>query len=213
MKKNIFILFGVGVLVIGHILMTLIFLSPDNLIKNKLGKTAFHYMKPFFYQNWHLFSPNPGISSTKLWVRCEGLKGKWNDWEDPFSSIQEDFYKNRFSGKGKLLRVYQELSKGVVKEYDDIKEKCMKEKNDTKFCLNPSNYMKELLSGPAYQLADDFAMMVCSKRKDGVGYQVKVITFFPKKYSERNDDSKQWSRVEDITFPKQYWGLFAGKGI
>ena len=89
----------------------------------------------------------------------------------------------------------------------------MKEKNDTKFCLNPSNYMKELISGHAYQLADDFAMMVCSKRKDGVGYQVKVITFFPKKYSERNDDSKQWSRVEDITFPKQYWGLLAGKGI
>ena len=213
MGKKICILAGIGTLVIGHILMTLIFLSPDNLIKNNMGKTAFNYMKPFFYQNWHLFSPNPGFSSTKLWVRCKETEGKWSNWQDPFSSIQEDFHKNRLSGKGKLLRVYQQLSKGVVKQYDDIKEKCMKEKNDTKFCLNPNNYMKELSSGPAYQLADDITMMLCMEKNKASGYQIKVITFFPKKYSERHDESKQWSRVEDITFPEQHWGSFAGSGL
>ena len=63
-----------------HLGMTLIYLSPPNLLKQELGARAERYMGTLFYQNWHLFSPEPGMKR-----QSDGIN---DDWSKRFSELR-----------------------------------------------------------------------------------------------------------------------------
>ncbi len=181
-----------------HALMTAVYLSPPNLLKAAVGPTSAQYMNRFFYQNWHLFSPNPGIATTRLWVRCQ-IDGQWSGWAEPMEKIQDEYYGNRFSGKGKVLYVYNGIPMLLAKAFDQAQDACLQKGGGR--C--PDNEVRQMLkSTDRYLLAQRYAKSVCELEgaKDGsFSYQFKIMTFEPMKYSERAQGEK-WSSVKETVF-------------
>ena len=189
-----------------HLTMTAIYLSPPNLLKIEYIDLAQKYMGPFFKQNWHLFSPDPGFSSSKLWLRCQDNNKKWSHWADPFSKVLTSHHQNRFNGSGNLFRVYNQLIKQVYDKYHQERTACMKinHKNDkSKFrkCSH-ENTIKKILTSNQYKLAAKFSYSFCKQQMGNIfsQFQFKILNFWPKKFSERNNKSKKWNRVEEINF-------------
>src|SRR5712692_339797 len=118
---------GVVVIVFNHLLMTAIYLSPANLLKKGLGRAAYSYMLPLFFQNWHLFSPYPTINSTKLAVRCRKAGQGWSSWRDPLDDLYAKHYHYRISGHGKLIYVYGEIAIALDREFNRKRAECLED--------------------------------------------------------------------------------------
>lgn len=199
----------------GHVLLTLIYLSPPNIAQEHLGGVAERYMKPLFHQNWHLFSPNPGISTRKLAVRCQSDEDQWSDWFDPTEALIAQHNANRFSGVGKLLYVYRAVGDDLRKHIEKRMTQCQKRRasalpeQDLEATLDaglgalvtadspapatdcsPEALMDEIIDGPEFALAIRYSEHVCLGYGDeaGVettGLQFKLLEFFPVKYADR----------------------------
>lgn len=109
----------------GHVLLTLVYLSPPNIAQEHIGAVAQSYIKPLFSQRWHLFSPNPGVSTRKLGVRCES-DDAWSEWFDPTEDLIAQHNANRFSGVGKLLYVYRAVGDDLRREIAKQNVACLK---------------------------------------------------------------------------------------
>lgn len=111
----------VCLLVANHLLMTASYLSPPNLLRLSLQDASNKYMPALFSQNWHMFSPDPGITSTKLAVRCKDKVSAWGPWEDPTEQLYRKYYHNRMSGCGKLLILYRYVAVSLYDAHQSIK--------------------------------------------------------------------------------------------
>lgn len=195
-----------------HVLMTLVYLSPPNLLKQALGETAERYMAPLFYQNWHLFSPEPGISSTKFAFQCLPEGGEWGPWRDPLVSLHDDFYAHRIGGYGKLIYVYRDLAIGLKQSMRRVQAACLErypEDDPTRYVACDSNaMMEEVAPEPSFELAMRFTRTACTALLDPgerlAGYTFKTLEFFPLKYSERvsgEAEGQHWSKVIEVPYP------------
>ena len=99
---------GLGILfVVFHLGMLAIYHGPPSITKLKAGQFATSYINPLLGQNWHLFSPNPGISHSILSVRCKNTGEDWRDWHDPAQPLESEFNSRPLSGLGVVLRIYR----------------------------------------------------------------------------------------------------------
>lgn len=195
-----------------HLGITLVYLSPANLLKKEGGQFADRYMKVLFYQNWHLFSPEPGISTTKFAFRCYPEGGEWGQWHDPLVSLHEDFYKHRVGAYGKLIYVYRDLAIGLKQALGRHQRTCLERypEDDPQRYLEcaPSPMMVQMVDEPSFELAMRFTRTACSALIDPdqqlAAYTFKTLEFFPLKYSEREEGvaaERPWSKVVEIPYP------------
>ena len=99
---------GLGILfVIFHLGMLTIYHGPPSITKLEAGQFAKAYIDPILHQNWHLFSPNPGISHAILGVRCKYTGEDWREWYDPAQPLESEFNSRPISGLGVVLRIYR----------------------------------------------------------------------------------------------------------
>lgn len=189
-----------------HLLMTAIYLGPPNLAKLELQKLVFRYMEPVFIQNWHLFSPMPAISSTKMPVRCQASNGTWTEWVDPLEDLYATHYRTRISGHGKLLMLYRAVGADLHERLAEQRGQCLAEANeegsDPELC-GLSHLAPRVEDQPERALASRYASEICSANL-GEQYQAsqfKVMDFVPVKFSERNTSTARWGSVTEVTFP------------
>jgi hypothetical protein len=182
-----------------HIAMTAVYLMPNNLIKNRINGFLYGYMEPLFYQNWHLFSPNPGISWTKLLVNCGSDDGQISRTIEPFATIQSNHNRNRMSGRGKLLYVYRNIGDKLFELHQDALQECRHLNRDK--VSNSEIFLKDVNScaknkriefahsSPMYQKFEPHAKMLCAKHKDGQDKNLTlkgltITQLHPTKYSK-----------------------------
>lgn len=205
----------------GHLFSTLVYLSPPNVAKEHFGELADAYMRPLFYQNWHLFSPNPGISSRKLAVRCGAAEEPWGEWFDPLEGLVAEHYENRVSGTGKLLYVYRavgdDLRLKMKKKMATCQQRLVDAAPDPEWLpepgevaeqCSPEALMDELVATDEFALAIRYTQRVC---EESVGdpasldrLQFKLLEFFPVKYAERDQaeaTGRRWGKVHEVFFP------------
>jgi hypothetical protein len=197
----------VSLLTATHVAMTAIYLSPPNLLQQTVGEIVQDYMSPLFYQNWHLFSPRPGITSTKLAVRCHDADAGWTAWLDPLVTLYDEHYKYRVLGYGKVLYVYREIAIDLRQTLRVAQAECLERAADQpgrEASCRDEEAVHRIRDSPPYELATRFAERTCRDwervaRLDDV--QFKLLEFFPLKYSERHERDKRWSQVEEVVFP------------
>lgn len=195
---------GVSMAVAIHIGMIAVYLSPPNLIRKEIGLVADRYTGMLFYQNWHLFSPTPGITSTKFAVRCRDRGSDWTGYFDPVESMYAAHYRSRALGYGKVLYVYREIGIGLKQEVDRKRAECyakLGRGDDEARCA--ANRMIPTI-GPSFalDLARRYSAQTCADRGMGGGdVQFKIVEFFPLKYSERGQTGRRWSHVDEVVFP------------
>lgn len=197
--KRIFAILVIGVGLF-HAGMTALYLSPSNLVKLSIDPWVHAYMGPLFYQDWHLFSPNPGFSSFEFWIRCKVMGKEWTQWSDPFRDLQLAHYHNRMTGKGKLLYVYRGIATNIYDRYEVELNECENEKE--KDC-GRSVILARVKKSPVYEVARRFAGDYCASvlktEPQYTIHEIKVVNLFPKKYSARNDTAK-WGQVIERSF-------------
>ena len=196
---------GVSMVVATHILMIAVYLSPPNLVRRSIGLTADRYTGMLFYQNWHLFSPTPGITSTKFAVRCRNEGSDWSGYFDPVEGMYAAHYRSRVLGYGKVLYVYREIGMGLKEEIDRKRAECYAKlgRNDDETRCAADEIIPTIGQSFAYDLARRYAAQTCTDRGMGGGdVQFKIVEFFPLKYSERNQPDRRWSHVDEMIFPQ-----------
>lgn len=211
----------IGIPFAWHVCATALYLGPVNLLEIELQNAVKTYMHPLFYQNWHLFSPNPGISSDIMQLRCKRADEKdWRKWVDPTEGIRHRFNQNRMSGRGKVLYIYRQLPKGVFDSYRKQQKTCMSqetkkrkeagEKIDTQALSRNEcgydNVLPLVREQREYRLARRFALDVCEATYgDGVNdiqTQIRVGRVMPKPFTERHT-KERWGRVVNLQFPTE----------
>ena len=210
----------------GHIAATLVYLSPPNIAKQHFGTAAEEYITPLFRQRWHLFSPNPGISSQKMAIRCGDREGSWSPWFDPLEGLTMDHYDNRISGNGKLLYLYRALGNDLRRDMkhrmlecqEDRYEKAEEEGREPPDRIvddagaeihpcSPEALMDDLVATEQFTMAARYADQVCEAyMADGdVGrVQFKLLEFFPVEYGKRDKadaEGVNWGKVHEVVFP------------
>lgn len=206
---------AVGLVVFQHLLMTVLYLLPANVAKRSLGEKVQAYMEPLFYQNWHLFSPDPGISSTHMVVRCQNEDGQWTSWLEPNKPLQDRIDRNRVSSFTKLIYVYRGIPTGLQRDLNDLVVRCLEEAQEdpnaaaeaVETC-NPRNLAPLMQGSESFELAARYAAMACNAvlqtENQGLSsVQFQVLQFFALQYTERHlAEQKPWSRVVEVTFPE-----------
>lgn len=205
-----------------HLMLTLVYLSPPNIAQERLGELARSYMVPLFRQNWHLFSPNPGISTRKLAIRCQGEGEEWGEWFDPLEGLVQEHYADRLSGVGKLLYVYRAIGDDLRVELAERTAACRlrvvraataagpgkAEPPDPSACSSAA-LMDEMVRTREFALASRYASLVCEESADSgpatvERVQFKLLEFFPVKYADREEadaSGRRWGEVREDFFP------------
>ncbi len=170
-----------------HLLMIFVYLGPPNLLQYQWGNFAFGYMQNIFYQNWHLFSPNPGINSVKFAVRCADENGHWSHWKDPFAGALERHQLTRITGYGKVLALFDDIAQSLKKE------------------VATKTRLDQALQETPKQLARRFAVDYCltrhpEKPEHLEAIQFKVMEFSPVPFTKVQDAKYLWDRVVEIPF-------------
>ena len=92
-----------------HVFMLVLYLGPENPLKETLGQTNQAYISPLLSQDWHLFSPDPATDYRALAVRCKADGELWSEWFNPLDRLEKAHDKNPMGGSGKVLSIYQGL--------------------------------------------------------------------------------------------------------
>lgn len=99
-----------AVYTIAHFSIIILHAGPVNPISVKLQKYINAYVSPFFYQNWHLFAPNPVTTNFHLFMQVrykepgvsESVESPWLDVITPFLEQNE---KSLFSPYNRMVRL------------------------------------------------------------------------------------------------------------
>ena len=143
----------------------------------------------------NLFAPEPATSSLLLWYRCDAKgSGEWSKWMDPLSHLIREHQQNRFTHRGKLMYVYQGLSRNLLNDYVTKKNSMNCRDKDC-----DSKVITEISKDPHYKMAQKFVSSLCLSQKSNVS-QFQILKVYPKSYSKRHE-KKPYSKIESVMFP------------
>jgi hypothetical protein len=219
LKKGIFnfVLVLLSVYTIVHFSIIVLHAGPINPISAKLQPFINVYVKPFFYQNWHLFAPDPITTNFRLYVQVRytemGMtKPVESPWIDVMTPLLEKNEKTIFSPHNRMIR----LGLGYVHAlqlggFDELTYKVLN-KATKKEQLN--THIEESLQQQAEFQADNLYRYVSAFAKaaypDKKILEIRIMTGRQEAvpYSKRNDDSykveehytiHEWRKlVEDV---------------
>jgi hypothetical protein len=193
-----------------HLFMIFVNLGPPNLLKLHFGPFAHQYMHRFFYQNWHLFSPNPAISSSKFAVRCADDEGQWSSWKDPFAGLQERHQLTRITGYGKVLMLFGDIAHSLKQAASAGMKPC--EGAD----CEEERQITRRIQEQAQDLATRFSIIYCRERHPErpaslSAIQYKILEFFPVQFTERGQAQQKWEKVIELPFEPITWPKAGGR--
>ena len=145
-------------------------------------------MDSLFSQNWHLFSPNPGISFTRLAVSCHA-----QPWIDPLLEYQNRHDVTRILAYGKVLAIYEDNFLEIKKFYSEELRKCHIE--NCKPALFQDRIRKNKVVEKIRKYADSYCGSTVTFQQTN---SIKLLEFFPKKYSDRSS-SLPWSKIVEYS--------------
>jgi hypothetical protein len=199
-----------------HIGMTAMYLLPSSIVRNAARPLWTPYMSTLFHQNWHLFSPDPALSSTKLAVQCRWADDASSEWIDPAEQVLSSSYGfRRLLGYGKLLYIIRDIPRALQRAMVTAHERCNAERGTEVTsglipaegeCAFPA-LVAEVTREGAGAAARDFAVGICRAIEHDAELatvDIKVIDFMPLKYSERDrfaSEGVRWSRVSETIYP------------
>ncbi|MEO8759262.1 MAG: DUF5819 family protein [Bacteroidia bacterium] len=103
MKIFRFILIALfGLFLIIHVLFTLVYTLPENIIYSSIKQKASIYINPLFNQGWALFAPTPQVNK-KVYVSYLQDDNKWSVWQNPFKKYLAKHQLHRFTANGKIV--------------------------------------------------------------------------------------------------------------
>lgn len=178
-----------------HLAAIAVYLGPDeSLLKQRFGRAAYNYVEPLFYQNWHLFSPNPGVRSNRMLFRCHS-PGQTSGWLDPMASARDAFAVNRLNGVGRVLNIQHSVADDLLK--------FIVEKGKTCNCSMEEAIRRFARESPQLPPILRYGARVCSelgRSPDAVDLRIVVLSPIP--YSERDKPhDSPWGKVETYDFP------------
>lgn len=197
-----------------HIGMTALYLSPSSIVRRETQSLWAPYMSTLFHQNWHLFSPDPGLASTKLAVQCHWDDGASSDWIDPAEPVLSASYGGRrLLGYGKLMYIIREIPRGLQRDMVVAYNECRKQhgpadpadsaNDECTLAILAADVSRHGAGAAARNFAIDVCLGVAHDRPlSAVDY--KVIDFMPLKYSDRArfaDEGIGWSQVIETAYP------------
>lgn len=167
-----------NVIIVFHVIMISLHLSPDNPIKAKYKGLVNSYMSPLFTQNWNLFAPEPPTSSSKLWIKCNR-----GSWLDPAQSILTKHQAIRAGNWVKVLYVYRYHSREMIKLLNLVTEKNKCDKQD----LNC--YSRYVMDSPTYRTIRRMAIDGCTNHLGSSPSQIQVMVIVSpvRPYSKRKE--------------------------
>ncbi len=177
-------LFFSGFIVI-HVVLTAFHLMPLNPISLKFKKITDIYIGRVFSQNWKLFAPEPGSSSTKLFYKCHD-GNQWTPSLDPFDSLNNYHYKVLPSGVSKLLYVFNNVGKDFY--WEKISLDASKENIGEREFQKTKEYKNMRI------LLKNLCFIVSPK---SILAQVQIVKVYAKKFSDRAM-KKKFDRVETM---------------
>jgi hypothetical protein len=187
--------YGLAVLFVGilthHLVQTLLYLMPPNPLKNSVADSVKDYMVPFFSQNWHLFSPNPGKTYVRLEVQCPKFSSsdRWMDIEQDRQNFHEW---TRISGTSKVLAYYRTLGDTLWKRSVSHFTACLKDGTmDGKSCY--ANSVHQIKQSPLFEVAQQYALKACEEPEGG-SVPLRVTQYSPVAFSKR-------TQAENATTP------------
>jgi hypothetical protein len=202
MAKALRIIMCVGF--VGHFTLVGLLLSPVNPLVGAAGPLATLYHNGATYQNWHLFSPDPGISSTFLSVRCATPDGA-TDWFDPLARIEPfagatdrtlDMKRTLQLRRSMPMRAWSEAEKlhARCKDLrDEALTQCILEQRESFLVSAPMGAALRASAAACRAATDDAAL----------AFEIEIIRTLPKRYSER-DDPRPFAQAQRITFPEAF---------
>lgn len=149
-----------------------IYLLPPNPATVKIKPTIKSFINELFYQDWHLFAPNPSQRIIKMYIRCKN-KNNWTNWFSPIEKLQKIHEKNRFSLKGLYYRHYNYIVTSLRSSYKFTDTRAIKK-------IKKFNKIENL--------AKKFSGDIClyKMKTTSVKVEFRVFDFHPKQYSDRN---------------------------
>jgi hypothetical protein len=99
---RVFILSVFGLFLSLHLLFTLLYVLPGNIIPLSLKQKASGYINPLFNQGWALFAPTPAVNKKVLVSYLQENK-QWSNWQDPFKNYSAEHQLHRFTANGKII--------------------------------------------------------------------------------------------------------------
>jgi hypothetical protein len=172
-----------------HMLVTAFYLSPKNPIKTKLNSYLQKYMGPLFYQNWHLFSPNPGTKFIRLQALCKNEIS--SNWIQPMGNIEKSHQLTRILGSGKVLYYYREIGEDLWNQTTSRFHECSKNKIGTQGTVIEECQRQAIENSQgAFELkrAVLYGKKSCEILKNNSKLSaLKIIRFEPVQYSKRKE--------------------------
>lgn len=167
--------------IVGHLSLISLHLMPVNPLSLRVKKITDFYVGRLFSQNWHLFAPEPGNSTTKLFYRCNDGE-KWSDILDPFKEINKAHFRFTPDGLSKVLYILHNLGRDLYWKNVEIVQNEDSDLKETKEYQNVSKVVK--------------ALCLRDNPKSFLGEAI-VSQVYAKKFSERHEE-KYFDKVEQL---------------
>ena len=200
--KALRILMCVGL--VGHFTLVALLLSPANPLVGAAGPIATLYHNGATYQDWHLFSPDPGISSTFLSVRCATADGA-TEWFDPLDRA-EPFAgaMDRIFDMQRTLQLRRALPMRVWSEAERLQARCKDSSDEERTQCVLDQRAQFVVSAPmATALRASAAACKVVTGAAAPVFELEIVRTLPKRYSQR-DDARPFAEVQRIAFEEAF---------
>ena len=171
MKFRIFTVFVCIFVFLSYIIALAIYLFPLNPATLHIKSKVTYFMDRFFYQDWHLFSPDPSQRTVQMYIKCG--KSRNADWFNPIQRLQKAHEGNRFSLKSLYYRQYNYIVTELRSSYRLTRARAINKREGF-------DKMKSL----AIRFSGDMCLYKTNKVASVV--QFKIVSFHPKQYSQKN---------------------------
>lgn len=197
MVQKLFLGFLV-VFAIGHLFLTVIYLTPNNpIVSGTLQKVSKEYMNPIFSQRWGFFSPRPGVEDVEFEYTCINDFSKDERWINLEEKRLKQHQKNKFLGLGRVLYLSKGLAEELLRRYELDLKQCVQEIGSKVECT-PKVKMN-IITSKEFYFANRLFRNKC-KADNYNGYQFRIRVTKPIQFSKKNTNPKR--EYAYLKFPK-----------
>ncbi len=190
---------------VGHFTLVGLLLSPANPLVGVAGPVASLYHNGATYQNWHLFSPDPGISSTFLSVRCWTPEGV-TTWMDPLDHIEPlASAADRTLDMKRSLQLRRSMPMKVWSEAEKLNARCTQVEDEAARTECIIEQRALFVTSTPMRAAQRASSAACSAITDdtAIAYELEIVHTLPKRYTER-DDPRPFGEAQRIEFEEPF---------